>query len=86
MAPVRGSDSCDIACVARRCEPVVNRGPDAPTLDRRLAGTMVPRDQQNHPIAASDRLLKAAVDRGPGGVETHSVEIEHSVGLDGAAA
>jgi hypothetical protein len=36
------SNRSDTACVARHREPVVNRGPNTPALDRRLARPMVP--------------------------------------------
>ena len=59
--------------------------PDPAPLDGRLAGSMVTGNQQHHPIPASDRLLEHPVDSKPGAVEVHAVEIENSIGLDGAA-
>jgi hypothetical protein len=85
MAPVRASNRCDVASVSGGREPVVNSGADAATLDRWIACTMMTRDQQNHSVAAHDRLLEGAINGDPGGVEIHSVKIEHSIRLDDAA-
>ena len=86
MAPVRSSNRSDVACVPGGCEPVVNSGADSAALDRRLAGSMVTRDQQDHPFSARDHLLEAAVDGHPRFIESHSVEIDRAVRLDGSAA
>jgi hypothetical protein len=42
---------------------------------------MMARNQQNDAIAGGDRVLEAAVDRAPGTIQTHSVEVEHPVRL-----
>ncbi len=39
---------------------------NATALDRRIARAMVTSDQQNDPLASSNRPLEAAVDRRPG--------------------
>lgn len=72
--------------MARRRKPVVNRGADAPALDGWIAGPMMAGDQQQDAIAGADRPLERAIDRLPGGVEGHAVEVEHAVRLDRAAA
>lgn len=86
MTPVRPSYGGDASGMAGSCEPVVHGGPDSPSLDRRLAWTMMAGNQQKNAVAASNRLVEAAVDRSPGGLEIHSVEVEHAVRLDGTAA
>jgi len=63
----------------------MNGGTDASALNWRLTRTMVTGDQQNDPVTMRDRLLEAAVDGGPGSIESHSVKIEHAVGLDDSA-
>ena len=85
MTAVGTSYRSDARRVARVREPVMDGRPDPAPLDGRLAGSMVTGNQQHHPIPASDCLLERAVDRKPGAVEVHAVEIENSIGLDGAA-
>jgi hypothetical protein len=67
-------------------KPVIHRGPDTAALDLRLARPMMASDQQQDPVPARDRLFEPAIDRRPGVVEVHAVEVEHPVGLDRAAA
>ena len=64
----------------------MDRGADSAALDRRVAGAVVAGDQKEDPLAGRDRPLERAVDCPPRRVEVHSVEVEHSVGLDRAAA
>ncbi len=59
----------------RRGQPVVHRGADFAPLHRRIARTVMAGDQQQHTLAASDRLIEAAVDRGPGAAEVQTVEV-----------
>ncbi len=47
---------------------------------------MMSGDQQHDALAGGDRLFKAAIDRPPGSVEIHPVQIEHAVRLDVACA
>ena len=74
------------AGMARRGEPVVDGGPDLATPDRRIARAVMPGDQQDHAVAARDRLLQTAIDCLPGSVERHPMEIERAVGIDIARA
>ena len=67
-------------------EPVVNGGADAPTLDRGVARAMMAGNQQHDPVAGTNGALKPAINRLPGGVEGHPVEVEDAFGLDCAAA
>ncbi len=82
MAPVGSAHCCDPARVPGRMEPIVNRGADSPPLKRRLAGAVVTGNKEQQPVATSDRLLKRPVDREPGSVECHPMQIKNEVGLD----
>ena len=86
MTAMRASDRGDILRMTGRGDPVMNRGPDAAALDRRLARPMMPGNQQENPFTAGDRLFERAVDRRPGAIQIHAVEVEHPVRLDRAAA
>jgi hypothetical protein len=81
MAPMSASNRGDRARMARSREPVVDGGADLAALDRRIARTVMPGDQQDHAVASRDRLLQAAIDRLPGTVERHPVKIERAVGI-----
>jgi hypothetical protein len=82
---MRASNCGDVLRMPGCSEPVVNRGPDAPTLHGRIAGPMMPGNQQENALAARNGLLERTVDRGPRAVEIHAMEIEHPVRLDRAA-
>lgn len=86
MPAMRAAHSRNVRRVPRCREPVMDRRADAPTLNGRLTGAMVPSDQQNHAIAAPDRLFETAIDRCPRPVEVHAVQVEHPVRLQIAAA
>jgi hypothetical protein len=81
VTPVGAAHCGDPGCVARSGKPVVNRGADFASLDRRLARAMMTGDQEHDAVAAVDRPLKGVVDRLPGTVESHSVQIERTVWL-----
>jgi len=72
--------------MARGSEPVVDRSADAASLNRRSAGPVMTRDQQQHAVAASDCLLEATVNCCPGGVQRHAVQVEDTIGLYTAGA
>lgn len=86
MALVRSADRGDAARVARSGQPVMHRRPNSPSLNRRLTRPLVTGDQQNDPLATTDRALQRMVNRRPSAVEVHSVQIEDPVGLYRAAA
>src|SRR5260221_8319230 len=65
----------------RRGQPVVHRGPDFAPLYRRIARAVMTGDQQQHTLAAGDRLIEPAVDRRPGAVEVQTVKVEHAIGI-----
>ena len=73
MAPVRSPDRSDARRVPRSGKPVVDRGPDAPTRDRRLARPMMSGNEQKDAVAGVNRLLENAIDRAPRRVERHPV-------------
>ena len=86
MTPVRAPNGCDFPRVTGRGQPVVNGGADSPTFDMRAAGPLVSGNQQEHAFAGADRLLERPVDRRPGAIEIHAMEVEHPVGNDVAPA
>jgi len=79
---MRTANRRDSGCMARCGQPVVDRGPDPAALHRRLASAVMAGDQEQEPVAAPDRLLERAVDRAPGGIQRHSVKVEHAIGFD----
>ena len=81
MALVRTANGGNHRGVARRGEPVVNRRPDATALDWRIARPVMAGNQQQHPVASSNRTVEGMIDRGPSGIERHPMEIEHAVRL-----
>ena len=86
MASVRVPDRGDIRRVARRFEPVMHRRPNPPALDRRIARPVMPGDQQQHAIAASDCLFETAIDCLPRGVEIQAMEVEHTIRINRTGA
>lgn len=86
MAPMRASNGRDPGRVPRSGKPVMDRRADAAPLDRRIAGTVVAGDQQNYTLSRVNRPLERPVDRLPGGIEVHAVEIDDPVRLNGARA
>jgi len=65
MASVRTANRGDTVGVARCGKPIVHRRSDLAALDLRVPRPMVTGDEQNHPIAAVNRLLERPVDRIP---------------------
>ena len=72
----------DARRMARRRQPVVDRGTNAAPLDRRIAAPMMTGDQEHDAIARVDGLLECPVDHVPGAVEIEAVQVDHSVRLD----
>jgi hypothetical protein len=79
MTPVRTAHRRYPRRVARRGKPIVHCRPDPPALDWRVAGAMMPGDQQHDAVSGGDRLLETAIDCAPGGVEVHPVQVEHPI-------
>ena len=86
MTPVRPSDGGNLVGVTRGRQPIVDGGANASTLDRRLAGPVVTRDQENYAIDPDDRLVETAIDRRPGGIKVHPVKVDDPIRNDRAAA
>jgi len=86
MAPVRTAHGSNVRCMPRSGKPVVDRGPNAPARDRRLAWPMMAGNEQDNAVTGINRLLENAVDRAPRGVERHPVQVKHPVGLGLARA
>jgi len=85
VTPVRAANRGNVTSMTGGRQPVVDRSPDRPAPDRRLARALVAGDQEDDPIAAPHRSLQLTVDRAPGAVEGHSVEVDDPIGLDVAA-
>ena len=86
MAPVRGPDGGNPACMPRRREPVVHRSADRSAPDRRFPRALMAGDEQHKPVAAQNRLLERPVDRTPGAIEAHPVKVDDAVGLNASTA
>jgi hypothetical protein len=86
VAPVSAANRRDPGGVARRGEPVVDRGADLATLNRWLARPVMAGDQQDEAIAVRNRTIEAEINRPPRGLEVHAVKIEDAVRLDRAVA
>ncbi len=63
----------------------MHRPANPAALDRRITRAMMPRNQQQEAVAASDRLLQSSIDRPPCKVEVHPVEVEHPIRINKAA-
>jgi hypothetical protein len=72
--------------VARCRKPVVNGGADLAAQDRRLARTMMARDEQDEAIPGIACAFQGDIDGPPGAVETVTVEVDDPVGLERAGA
>ena len=79
MAAVGAADSRDPGRVAGCREPIVDGRPNAASLNRRLAGTVMAGDQQDQALAGRDSIGKRAVDRLPGLVQIHPVKVDDPV-------
>src|SRR5690349_12187303 len=72
--------------MARSGKPVVDGRADLAALERRVARAVMPGDQQHDALALVNRPLERAVDRAPGRVEVHSVQVDNAVRLDRTGA
>ena len=79
---MRWANRSDRAGVPRSRQPAVNGGTDSPADQGRIAGAGVTGDQQDHPVAASDRTLESAVDGIPRRIEAVPVKVDDLVRLN----
>ena len=86
VAPVRPADRRNLRRMAGYCEPVVNRGANPSALDGRVARSMVASDQQHDALVIRDRLIERPVDRRPGRVQAHAMEVEDAIRLQAPAS
>jgi hypothetical protein len=86
MTSVRAANGGNAPGVAGRSQPVVHGGADLASGDRRLARAMMAGDEEDEACTAGNRLLETAVDRLPGTIETHAVEVDGPVGRYGAGS
>jgi hypothetical protein len=82
VAPMRPAHRSDRISMARSGKPIVHCRTDLAALDWRVTSAVMAGDQQQYPIAARDRLVEAAVDRRPGHVESHSMQVKDAIGID----
>ena len=67
-------------------EPVVDRGADPASFQRRFAFAFMPCDQEENSVPGFNRAFKRAIDRFPCAVEAMAVKVEDAIRLDLAAA
>ena len=63
-------------------QPVVDRRPDPPALERRIALPFMAGDQQQYPLTPADRAFERLVDGQPCLIKAHAVEVENPLGID----
>ena len=79
MPAVRPADRGDMRGMARCLQPVVDGRPNSAAFNRRLAGTMVSGDQQDHAVPGRSRA-PGRIDHLPRPVEIHAVQVDHRSG------
>ena len=67
-------------------QPIMDRGPDPASFERRVPLPLMAGNQQQNPVPGSDRPLQRAVNGIPSAIEAVAVEIEDPVGIDPASA
>ncbi len=72
--------------MARRGKPVVDRRSNPTAFDWRVAGTVMTGDEQNESLASPDRSFQVSIDRPPGHIEIHPMQVDHPIGLEIARA
>ena len=82
MPAVCAAHGGNVRCVARDSQPVMDRGAYFPAFHGRIPVTVMPGYQENHPRSAIDAALERVVDRRPGAVERHPVEIQREIWID----
>ena len=84
MTRVRGADRRYARGMARRGEPVADRGPDRPATDWRVATRRMTGDEQQDALPVRDRLFQPAIETAIGAGETVAVQIDNAIGGDDA--
>lgn len=85
MPAMSAPNGRNFARMSRCREPIVNRGANGSSADRRLARSMVAGDEEQDPVAPRDRLLERAIDCSPGAIEAQSMEVDNTVRLERTA-
>ena len=81
MAGMRVSDRRDPRRMARRSEPVTDRGPDQPApMRRRIARRLAGHDEQDT-NTIHNRTIERAIEHGMGAAERMAMQIHASIGL-----
>ena len=86
MAAVRRSHGSNVGGVTGSREPVVDRSPDPPPLQRRFARALVAGDQKHEAVSTRDSFVEAAVNRSPGGIQIKAMEVDDAIQRSGPAA
>ena len=86
MAAVRRSHGSNVGGVTGSREPVVDRRPDPPPLQRRFARALMAGDQEHEAVSTRDSFVEAAVDRSPGGIQIKAMEVDDAIQRSGPAA
>ena len=86
MPLVSCSDGSNVAGMSRCREPVMDGGPDGAPPHRKLAGSLVPGDQQQEALASRYCPVERSIDCPPRTIEAHSMKIDDAVGLDRSIA
>jgi hypothetical protein len=79
MAAVSTSNRGGARGVARGRQPVMHRSSNSPTLERRLAPTLMTGDQQYHSVAGAYCAIQPLVDCLPGLIETVAMKVEDPI-------
>lgn len=79
MAAMRAPDRRDARRVPGNSQPVMDSSPDPPSLKRRLALSLMSRDQQKDAVARCDGALECAVDCFPCAIESKSVKVQNTI-------
>ena len=79
MPAVSAAHRGDAGRMPRMGKPVVDGRSDLASRDGWFAGAMMTGDEEQNAISGGDALLERAVDRLPGGIQAHPVQVERAV-------
>lgn len=84
MPAVRAADRGDAVGMPGDREPIMDRGANSPSFERRIALPLMAGNQQQNPFSRGNCPFQCPVDFDPGAVKAMPVEIERSIGLHAA--
>lgn len=82
MTTMGAANRSDLRGVPRCRKPVVHGSTDGAPADRRIAGALMAGDEEKQALAARDCLFERMVDRSPGAIEAHSMQVHHPIWRD----